>query len=65
MEQAGRLDMNINARPGAGATTARRCAYTLLTKPECHCPSCLSEQIAVHDPRSRRAVEVTAVARRP
>jgi hypothetical protein len=65
MEQAGRLDMNINARPGPGATNARRCAYTLLTKPECHCPSCLSEQIAVHAPRSRRALEVTAVARRP
>jgi hypothetical protein len=25
-----------------------RCPRTRLTKPECHCPACLLEQIAVH-----------------
>jgi DTW domain-containing protein YfiP len=25
-----------------------RCAYTQLTKPECHCATCLAAQIAAH-----------------
>ena len=29
-------------------TRIPRCGHTLLTKPECHCPACLSEQIAEH-----------------
>ena len=29
-----------------------RCGNTLLTKPECHCQACLSEQIAEHGRRA-------------
>jgi hypothetical protein len=25
-----------------------RCEHTSLTKPECHCPACLTAQIAAH-----------------
>lgn len=64
-QEAVRIDMDVNAQPDAGATRAWRCAHTLLTKPECHCPTCLSEQIAVHAPRSRRSLEATPGASRP
>ena len=66
--EAVRIDMDVNAQPDAGATRAWRCAQTLLTKPECHCPTCLSEQIAVHGPRSRQSLATTPAtsrARRP
>jgi hypothetical protein len=36
------------------ASRASRCAHTLLTKPECHCPTCLSEQIAAHAPAGQQ-----------
>lgn len=32
-----------------------RCPRTLLTKPECHCPACLSEQIATYGPTGAAA----------
>jgi hypothetical protein len=32
-----------------------RCAHTLLTKPECHCPACLAEQLAAHRPAATAA----------
>jgi hypothetical protein len=42
-----------------------RCAHTSLTKPECHCPACLFEQIAAHCPQpepARGAPEIRRVA---
>jgi len=33
------------------ASRAPRCEHTLITKPECHCPACLAEQIAAHCPQ--------------
>jgi hypothetical protein len=35
---------------GMQASRAPRCRHTSLTKPECHCPACLSEQMAAHRP---------------
>ena len=35
------------------ASKAPHCEHTLLTKPECHCPTCLAEQIAMHSPSDR------------
>lgn len=35
----------------APVSRAPRCEHTLLTKPECHCAACLSEQIATYGPR--------------
>jgi hypothetical protein len=32
-----------------------RCAHTLLTKPECHCPACLAEQLMAHSPAAKAA----------
>jgi hypothetical protein len=32
-----------------------RCPRTRLTKPECHCPACLLEQIAMHGTPAARA----------
>jgi hypothetical protein len=46
------------ARAGAREphiSRAPRCLHTRLTKPECHCRSCLSEQIAAYGPRAPRA----------
>jgi hypothetical protein len=38
-----------------------RCRRTGLTKPECHCPPCLLEQIAAHGaPAARPAFRATA-----
>jgi hypothetical protein len=37
-----------------------RCGNTLLTKPECHCLACLSEQIAEH---GRHGVQAQPQAR--
>jgi hypothetical protein len=34
--------------PRALPPRVQRCPRTRLTKPECHCPACLLEQIAVH-----------------
>jgi hypothetical protein len=38
----------------AGTQSSRtpRCRHTSLTKPECHCPACLSEQMEAHRPRA-------------
>ena len=35
---------------GTQASRTPRCRHTSLTKPECHCPACLSEQMAAHRP---------------
>jgi hypothetical protein len=44
MEYAAGRDRNAGSSWGRTA----RCEHTLLTKPECHCPACLSELIAAH-----------------
>jgi hypothetical protein len=41
---------------------APRCEHTLLTKPECHCPACLAEQIAAHGPRPEPVAPATTRA---
>jgi hypothetical protein len=38
-----------------------RCPRTRLTKPECHCPACLLEQIAVHGAGASRTTPRVAV----
>jgi len=42
-----------------------RCARTRLTKPECHCPACLLEQIAAHGPVASARREAGAVGPAP
>ena len=47
---------DMAARAGAREpylSRAPRCLHTRLTKPECHCRSCLVEQIAAHAPGAR------------
>jgi hypothetical protein len=39
---------------GAQSSRAPRCGRTMLTKPECHCPACLAEQISAHAPVAQR-----------
>jgi hypothetical protein len=34
--------------PDTSRMRTPRCKHTLLTKPECHCPACLFEQIDTH-----------------
>jgi hypothetical protein len=36
----------------AAGERAPRCEHTNLTKPECHCPSCLAEQVSAHAPQA-------------
>jgi hypothetical protein len=40
---------------GSQSSRAPRCARTMLTKPECHCPACLAEQISAHSQVAQRA----------
>jgi hypothetical protein len=47
---------------GWWVSRATRCKHTLLTKPECHCPACLSEQIAAHAPATQQGPGQGAVA---
>ena len=37
------------------------CDRTGLTKPECHCPTCISAMIAEHAPASRTQVQPAAL----
>ena len=49
---------STDAIPPSGSTgdpRVPRCAETLLTKPECHCPACLLELIATHGTTAFRA----------
>ena len=43
------------AIPRRPAPQVPRCPRTRLTKPECHCPACLLEQIAMHGRPAARA----------
>ena len=43
------------AMPGPPVPLVPRCPHTALTKPECHCPACLLEQIARHGAPAARA----------
>jgi hypothetical protein len=38
-----------------------RCPATRLTKPECHCPACLFEQITTHGTAAARATASAGV----
>ena len=40
------------AMGGTQSSRTPRCRHTSLTKPECHCPACLSEQMEAHRPRA-------------
>jgi hypothetical protein len=40
--------MNVKGPRADVASKTPRCEHTLLTKPECHCPACLTAQIAAH-----------------
>jgi hypothetical protein len=40
---------------GSQSSRAPRCGHTMLTKPECHCPACLAEQISAHGQVAQRA----------
>ena len=43
------------AMGGTQSSRTPRCRHTSLTKPECHCPACLAEQISAHAPVAQRA----------
>ena len=51
MSSAQSHSSRITMLDGAVSRTPR-CTYTLLMKPECHCPACLSEQMATHRPEA-------------
>jgi hypothetical protein len=53
MSSAKSHSASITMLDGAGSRTPR-CGYTSLMKPECHCPACLSEQMATHRPEADR-----------
>jgi hypothetical protein len=40
---------------GSQSSRTPRCGRTMLTKPECHCPACLAEQISAHAPVAQHA----------
>jgi hypothetical protein len=46
---------NSTSSSGSQSSRAPRCGSTMLTKPECHCPACLAEQISAHAPVAQRA----------
>jgi hypothetical protein len=47
--------MSASTAVAASSTRVPRCPRTRLTKPECHCPACLLDQIAAHAGAERRA----------
>jgi hypothetical protein len=62
MEQA----MGLTAAADRGASwmsRTPRCKHTLLTKPECHCRACLSEQIAAHGHGAKQSAGPSVAAR--
>jgi hypothetical protein len=50
----------LTATTHVSASDAPRCKRTMLTKPECHCPTCLAEQISAYGRGAEFAPEPAA-----